>query len=72
MRSYNSGNIHGEKLHIWAVERKNHSSKAEIHFHQKPTPQPLGHIGLQSMKAGAKANFWWLAAVCLMHVDIGS
>ena len=22
MRSHNSGNIHGENLHIWAVERK--------------------------------------------------
>ena len=23
MMSHNSGNIHGENLHIWAVERKN-------------------------------------------------
>ena len=36
---------------------KNHFSKTEIYFHKKLTPQPLGHIRLQSMKVGVKANF---------------
>ena len=36
MRSHNSGNIHGENLHIWAIERKNHFSKSKVYFHKKP------------------------------------
>ena len=51
---------------------KNHFSKTKIYFHKKTTPQLLGHIGLQNMKVGVKANFGWLAAVCVMHVDISS
>ena len=35
MRSHNSGNIHGENVHIWAVERKNHFSKTKIYLTQK-------------------------------------
>ena len=71
-RSHNSGNIYGEKLHIWAVERKNNFSKTKIYFHKKTTPQLSGHIGLQNIKVGVKANFGWLAAVYLMHADISS
>ena len=71
--SHNSGDIHGENLYIWAVERKkNHFSKTKIYFPKKTTPQLLGHIGLENMKVGEKANFGWLADVCLMHVDISS
>ena len=72
MRSHNSGNIHGENLHIWAVERKKSFPEKENIFSRKSTPQLLGHIGLQSMKVGVKADFGWLAAVCLMHADISS
>ena len=37
---------------------KNNFSKTGIYFHkQKTTPQLLGHIGLQNMKVGVKANF---------------
>ena len=72
MRSHNSGNVHGENLHIWAVERKKNFSKTEIYFHKKTTPQLLGHIGLQNMKVGVKANFGWLPPVCLMLADISS
>ena len=57
MRSHNSGNIHDENWHIWAVERKNIFSKTKIYFHQKTTPQLLGPIGLQNMKVGEKTNF---------------
>ena len=39
---------------------------------KKPTPQSLGNTGLPNMKVGVEANFGWLAAVCLMHVDISS
>ena len=35
MRSHNSGNIHGENLHVWAVELKSHFSKTIIYFHKK-------------------------------------
>ena len=35
---------------------KNLSSKTKIYFHQKTTPQLLGHIGLQNMKVGEKTN----------------
>ena len=72
MRSHNLGNIHGENLHIWAVERKISFLETKITFHKKTTPQLLEHIGLQNMKIGVKANFGWLAAVCLMHADISS
>ena len=41
-----------------------------MYFHKKTTPKLLVHIGLQNMKVGGKANFEWLAAVCLMNVDI--
>ena len=34
MKSHNSGNIHGENLHIWSNE-KNSFSKTEIYFHKK-------------------------------------
>ena len=37
--------------------KKNHFSKSEIYFHKKTKPQLLGHIGLQYMKIGLKANF---------------
>ena len=47
MRWHNSGNIQGENLLIWAVERK--------------TPGLLGHIGLQCMKVGEKKNLGDLA-----------
>ena len=56
MRSHNSSNIHGENLHIWAVERKNYFSKTKINFYKKTTPQLLEHIGLQIMKVGVKTN----------------
>ena len=36
---------------------KDNFSKTEIYFHKKTTPQLLGHIGLQNMKVGVKANF---------------
>ena len=49
---------------------KNNFSKSEMYFHKKTTPKLLVHIGLQNMKVGGKANFEWLAAVCLMNVDI--
>ena len=39
MRSHNLGNIHGENLHIWAVELKHHFLKTKIYFHKKTTPQ---------------------------------
>ena len=36
MRSYNSGNIHGENLHnLGGRTKKNNFSKTEIYFHQK-------------------------------------
>ena len=75
MRSQNSGNIQGENLHIWAIERKtkDHFSKTEIYFHQKTTAQLLGHIELQNMKVGVKFNFGQLATIfqiCAMDADI--
>ena len=56
MRSHNSGNIHGENLHIWAWNEKNYFSKTKINFYKKTTPQLLEHIGLQNMKVGEKTN----------------
>ena len=72
MRSHNSDNIHGEKLHISAVERKESFLENWNIFSQKITVQPLGHIGLQHMEVGVTANSGWLAAVCLMYVVINS
>ena len=73
MSSHNSGNIHGENLHIWAVERKSQFSKTETYFHKKTTPQLLGHIGLQNMKVAVKTNFGRLSTIfqiCSMDADI--
>ena len=67
-RSHNLGNIRGENLRIWAVEQKNSFLEKNI-FTKKTTPQLLGRTGLQTMKVGVKANFGWLAAVCLMHAE---
>ena len=47
MRSHNSGNSHGENLHIWRANEKNHFSKTKIYFYKKATSKLLGHIGLQ-------------------------
>ena len=63
MRSHNLGNINGENLHIWAIERKKLFSKTKIYFHKKTTPQLLGHTGLQNMKVGVKSNFGRLAKI---------
>ena len=71
MRSPNSGNIYGENLHILAIERKNFS-KTKINSDKKTPAQLSEHIGIQNMKVGMKANFGWLAAVCLMHAEISS
>ena len=67
---HNSGNIHGENCIFERSNKRKHFSKTKVYFHKKTTPQLLGHIGLQNMKVGVKANFGWLAAVCVMHVDI--
>ena len=56
MRSLSSGNIHGENIFERSNE-KNPFSKTKIHFHKKITPQLLGHIRLQNMAVGVKANF---------------
>ena len=58
-RSHNSGNIHGENLHIWAVEREKSFLENLITFSQKKTaPQLLGHIGLQKYESRSKNEFW--------------
>ena len=40
-------------------QEKNRFSKTKIYFYKKKktTQQLLGHIGLQNMKVGVKANF---------------
>ena len=49
MRSYNSGNIHGENLHnLGGRTKKIISRKLKYIFTKKTTPQLLGHIGLQN------------------------
>ena len=48
---------------------KNHFSKTKIYFHQKNTLQLLGHI--TKYESRRENEFWGLATVCLMHVDIG-
>ena len=68
MRSHSS-NIHGENVHIWAVERKTHFSKTEIYFHTKTTPQKLAHTGLQNIKVGVKST-WATCQICSMEADI--
>ena len=55
-RSHNLGNIRGENLHIWAVERK------------KIISRKVKYISTKNYTT----NFEWLAAVCLMHADISS
>ena len=55
-RSHNLGNIRGENLHIWAVERK------------KIISRKVKYISTKNYTT----NFELLAAVCLMHADISS
>ena len=59
-RSHNSGNIHGENLHILAIEREKSFLENWNIFSQKTAPQLLGHIELQNMKAGVKRvlSYW--------------
>ena len=46
--SHNSGNIHGENLHILAIEReKSFLENWNIFSQKKTAPQLLGDIGLQ-------------------------
>ena len=63
VRSHNLGNINGENLHIWAIERKKLFLENWNIFSQKTTPQLLGHTGLQNMKVGVKSNFGRLAKI---------
>ena len=57
-RSQNSGNIHGENLHIGAVEREKSFLENRNIFSQKKTaPQLSGDIGLQNVKVRVKTNF---------------
>ena len=43
-RSHNLGNIRGENLHIWAVERKKIISRKVNIFPPKTTPQILSDL----------------------------
>ena len=62
-RSHNSGNIHGEYLHIWVVERKKIiSRKLKYIFAKKTTPQLSGHIRLQNIEERKKI---WVTCHCL-------
>lgn len=72
-RSHNPGNIHGENLRIWAVERKKFLENEKIYFYKKTTTQSLEHIGLQNMIVGEKTNIGRLATIfqiCSMDADI--
>ena len=73
MRSHNSGNIHGENLHIWVIELKKSFLENWNIFSKKTTPKWLGHNGLQNMKIGVKTNCGRLAKlfqICSMDTDI--
>ena len=64
MRSHNSGNHFTVKICIFErSNEKNNFSKTKIYFHQKTTPQLLGHIGLQNTKVEEKTNYGRLATI---------
>ena len=71
MRSHNSGNIQSENLHIWAVEQKNHFSKTKCIFTKKYTTIIRTYWDTK-YESRRENEYGWLAAVCLMHVDISS
>ena len=74
-RSRNSGNIHGENLHILAIEREKSFLENWNIFSQKTAPQLLGHIELQNMKVGVKrvlsyAHSWLDCGKTLTHFGV--
>ena len=58
MRSHNSGNIHGENLHIWAVEQKNNFSKTEIYFHKKNYTTIIRTYWTTKHESRSEIEFW--------------
>ena len=72
MRSHNSGNIHGENLHIWAVERKKLFLENWNKFLQKNYTTIIRTYRATNYESRRENEFGRLAAVCLMHADINS
>ena len=58
MRSHNSGNIHGENVHIWAVERKNHFSKTKIYFDTKTYTKIISTYWATKYESRSETEFW--------------
>ena len=72
MRSHNLGNIHGENLHIWAVERKISFLETKIIFHKKNYTTIIRTYWATKYENRSESKFWVTSAVCLMDADISS
>ena len=68
MRSHNSGNIHGENLHIWAFEWKK-SFLENWNIKKKKKNNAIIRTSKYESKSERKFG---VAAVCLIHADVGS
>ena len=73
-KSMSDKNIHqkinGENLHIWAFEWKNHFSKTETFFAKKNNT--IIRTYWASKYESRSERKFGVAAVCLIHADVGS
>ena len=63
MRSHKSGNIHGENLHIWAVERKKLLLENKNMFLQKNYTTIIRTCWAKKYKCRGENKFGWLATI---------
>ena len=67
MRSHNSGNIHGENLHIRAVERKKSFLEKENIFSQKKYTTIIRTYWATKYESRSESRFW-VTCRCLSDV----
>ena len=73
MSSHNSGNIHGENLHIWAVERKKSDLENWNIFSQKNYTKIIRTYWATKYESRSENEFWSTfhnISICSMDADI--
>ena len=73
MTSHNSSNIHGENLHIWAVEQKKIKiSKTKIYFHEKNYNSVIRTYRATKIESRSESKFWVTCRCLPNESDISS
>ena len=71
MRSHNSGNIHGENLHIWAVERKKSFLENYNIYSQKNYTTLIRTYWATKYESRSEIESWATCHnICAMDADI--